>query len=51
MTGSFLRYLRMHTGEQQLRRVAVAKVMETNAREVSQSSEEPREFVRQALQL
>ena len=51
MPKPLLRDLRMYPGEQQLRRVAMTKVMETDAREVNQSSEEARELMGQALRL
>jgi hypothetical protein len=51
MPKPLLREFRMYPGEQELCRVAMAKVMEPHPWEVLKSGEEPRKFVRQALRL
>jgi len=51
MSKPLLRDFRMYPGEQELRRVAMAKVMEPYPREILKSGEEARKFVRQALRL
>lgn len=52
MPEALLRDLRMHASQQKLRCVAVAKIVETDPREVSaESSQEPRKLVNKALRL
>jgi hypothetical protein len=51
MAEPLLRYLWMDAGEQELRRMAVAQIMEADTRNVLDTSHKPREFMRKAARL